>query len=100
MQDHERTFLGLVLVGALLALGNLLNGSEPVTLRIVFARVILGSGVAVAAGAVLLLFPNISPLATIGLGSALGIIGHSCLEEWLRMHGSNYLKRKSRGGNK
>ncbi|EBP5387540.1 holin [Salmonella enterica] len=96
MQEHEKTLLSLVVVGALIALANMLNGSEPITARLLFARVVLGTGVAVAAGAALLWVPDLPQLAIIGLGAAFGIAGHTWFESWLRKKGSSLLKGKKK----
>ncbi|MDN5682066.1 MAG: phage holin family protein, partial [Ewingella sp.] len=50
MQEHEKSLLGLVILGALIALGKALDSSEPITPRLFFGRIILGSATSVAAG--------------------------------------------------
>lgn len=39
MQEYEKGFIALAVMGALIALGKLLNSDEPITLRLVAGRV-------------------------------------------------------------
>ncbi|CFW61886.1 holin family protein 2 [Yersinia enterocolitica] len=94
MQEHEKTFLGLAILGGLIALGKVLASDEPITVRLFVGRVILGSATSVAAAAGLGWVPGISPLAVTGLGAAAGIAGHQAVELWLRRRGSSLLKGK------
>ncbi|MCG3462025.1 phage holin family protein [Xenorhabdus bovienii] len=94
MEEHEKTFVTLVLLGALIALGKMLTGNEPITLRLFIGRVILGSAVSIMAGALLIWWPGISPVAVTGIGSALGIAGYQLIEVWLRKRGSALLTGK------
>jgi len=84
MHEEEESLITLLLIGALIAVGRVLASGEPVTPRLFAGRVILGSLVSVAAGAVLIQIPDASPLAVNGLGAALGIAGHQAVEMWLR----------------
>ncbi len=43
MQDYEKGFIALAIMGALIALGKMLNSDEPITARLVLGRVIVGS---------------------------------------------------------
>jgi hypothetical protein len=87
MNQDDRTLLELALIGAGIALGKLLAGGETLTLRLLVGRVMVGAGLSMAAGAILAMIPNLSPLALVGLGSALGIAGQSllesCVQRWL-----------------
>ena len=94
MQEHEKSLLSLIILGALIALGKALNSSEPMTARLFVGRMILGSATSVAAGAILIWIPGISPLAINGLGAALGIAGFQAVEIWLRRKGSSLLTGK------
>ncbi|MCP9267839.1 phage holin family protein [Xenorhabdus sp. XENO-1] len=94
MEEHEKTFVTLVLLGALIALGKMLTGNEPITLRLFIGRVILGSAVSVMAGTLLIWWPGISPIAVTGIGSALGIAGYQLVEVWLQKRGSALLTGK------
>ncbi|MDL9983987.1 phage holin family protein [Providencia rettgeri] len=94
MEEHEKTFITLFFIGALIAIGKVLTGDEPITLRLFIGRILLGSAVSVMAGAILIWVPDISPLAITGLGSAFGIAGYQLIELWLRKRGSSLLKGK------
>ncbi|WP_137241212.1 phage holin family protein [Pantoea agglomerans] len=84
MQDHEKTLMQLLLMGAVIALGKVLASNEKITPRLIAGRVILGSAISVAAGAALVQFPDMSPLAVNGVGAGLGILGYQFCEMWLR----------------
>ncbi|MGC6387234.1 phage holin family protein [Ewingella sp. S1.OA.A_B6] len=96
MQEHEKSLLSLIILGALIALGKALNSSEPITAKLFVGRIILGSATSVAAGAVLIWIPGISPLAIAGVGAALGIAGHQVVEVWLKRRGSSLLPGKGK----
>jgi hypothetical protein len=84
MQDHEKTLMQLLLLGGVIALGKVLASNEKITPRLIAGRVILGSAISVAAGAALVQFPDLSPLAVNGVGAGLGILGYQFCEMWLR----------------
>jgi len=84
MQDHEKTLMQLLLIGAVIALGKVLASNEKITPRLIAGRVILGSAISVAAGAAMVQFPDMSPLAVNGVGAGLGILGYQFCEMWLR----------------
>lgn len=84
MQEHEKTFLELVVMGALIGIAKLLTSSEQITIRVIIGRALLGSAASLVAGMLLIRIPNIEPLALLGAGSALGIVGQQYLEKWLR----------------
>lgn len=73
-------FTKLILIGALIGLGQVMVGNERITLRLMTGRIILGSAVALVAGVVLLQFEEIPELAVIGIACALGIAGHTAIE--------------------
>ncbi|HAU6530835.1 TPA: holin [Salmonella enterica] len=91
MQDYEKGFIALAIMGALIALGKMLNSDEPITARLVLGRVIVGSALSVAAGVALYFVTDIHPLALAGIGSALGILGLNGVEAWLRKKGIGFL---------
>lgn len=62
MQDYEKGFIALAIMGALIALGKMLNSDEPITARLVLGRVIVGSALSVAAGVALYFVPDIHRL--------------------------------------
>ncbi|MBA7739963.1 phage holin family protein [Escherichia marmotae] len=84
MQEHEKSLYSLLVIGGLIAVGNVLNSNDPITPRLFAGRVILGSLVSVVAGTALIQIPDASPLAIQGLGAALGIAGYQAVEVWLR----------------
>jgi Phage holin family 2 len=84
MQEHEKTVLMLVFIGAVIGLAKLLASDEKLTTRLVLGRSILGSASSVLAGGVLLQIPDIHPLALIAIATALGIMGSSFIESWLK----------------
>jgi len=94
MQEHEKSLFTLVLIGALIAIGRVLASDEKITVRLFVGRMILGSALSVAAGAALVQFPDISPLAINGVGALLGIAGYQACEVWIR----NRLKRNEPAG--
>ena len=71
-------------MGALISIAKLLVSDERITVRVVVGRAILGSATSLLAGVVLIQVPNLSPLALLGVGSALGIVGQQYIEKILR----------------
>lgn len=94
MDEYDHTLVSLVVVGAFIALGKMLVANEVITLRLFIGRIILGSAVSVVAGALLILWPGIHPIAVMGIGSALGIAGYQLVEIWLRKKGNELFLRK------
>lgn len=84
MQDHEKSILYLMLIGGLIGMSKLLVSSEKLTIRVLIGRTILGSASSLIAGLVLLQIPEISPIALIAIASALGILGSTFIEEYLK----------------
>ena len=84
MQEHEKTFLTLFTLGALIGLAKLLVSDEKLTARLIIGRTLLGSAASVIAGIAVVQFPEINRLALIGIASALGIVGSSFIEMWLK----------------
>ncbi len=76
----KNTLFALAGVGAILAVGQLLVGGQRMTWQLWVGRMIAGAGLSMAAGAALAMIPDLSPVALVGLGSALGISGQSVLE--------------------
>ena len=82
MQNVETSlFEKLILIGALIGVGQLLASSEPITARKLAGRTILGSAVSLMAGLALLKFDDMPELAVIGVACALGILGSAVIEE-------------------
>ncbi|HDR9033736.1 holin [Burkholderia vietnamiensis] len=84
MQEHEKTFLELIVMGALIGIAKLLVSSEQLTFRVIVGRALMGSATSMVAGIALLQIPNLDPLALLGIGSALGIVGSQYIEIMLR----------------
>lgn len=91
MQDHEKSVLMLIIAGSFIGVGKLLVSDEVITLRLAIGRAILGSAATVMAGIVLLQVPDIHPLALLGIGSALGIVGAQFLEAWLKRKAKKFM---------
>jgi hypothetical protein len=89
MQDSERSILGLIVLGAMIAVGKLLASNEVLTARLIAGRTILGCATSLIAGIVLIQIPDVPPLVLYGIGSALGIAGAQVVEA--------YFKRKAAG---
>ncbi|CAG9256021.1 phage holin family protein [Paraburkholderia caribensis] len=84
MQEHEKTILELIIMGALIGVAKVLVGSETLTFRLILGRAVLGSATSMVAGIVLVQIPNLDPIALLGIGSALGIVGSQYIELLLR----------------
>ncbi|HEQ1858127.1 phage holin family protein [Shewanella sp.] len=94
MEEHNKTFITIALIGALIGIGQMLTSTETITAKLFIGRIILGSATSIAAGAVLIWIPDISPLAITGLASALGIAGYQVVELWLKKRAITLLKGK------
>ncbi|SMG01076.1 phage holin family protein [Burkholderia singularis] len=84
MQEHEKTILELIVMGAAIGIAKVFVGDEQLTFRLVVGRAMLGSATSMIAGVALLQIPDLPPMALLGLGSALGIVGSQYLEVLLR----------------
>lgn len=84
MQDHEKTIFTLIFVGAAIGLSRLLVSDEPLLWRLIIGRTILGSATSTIAGLVLIQFPDISPVSLIAIACALGILGSTYIEAYLK----------------
>ncbi|MGC0152782.1 hypothetical protein ACPRNU_10025 [Chromobacterium vaccinii] len=84
MQEHEKGFAALILIGAAIGLAKLLVSEEKITTRLAVGRAILGGMTSTVAGVALMQFPNMPPLALLGAGAGIGILGAQYLEAWLK----------------
>ena len=84
MQDPEKTFLTLIVIGGLIGLSRLLVSDERLSWRLVIGRTILGSASSTVAGLILIQVPEIHPNALIAIASALGLLGSTFIEEYLK----------------
>ncbi|WP_323667096.1 phage holin family protein [Pectobacterium punjabense] len=80
MNEPDKSILSLFLIGALIVVGKVLAGGEPVTLRLFVGRILLGGFVSMVAGVALVQFPDLPPVAVNGIGAALGIAGYQAIE--------------------
>ncbi|WP_153076881.1 MULTISPECIES: holin [Paraburkholderia] len=80
LNENEKELLTLFIIGAVIALGKLLVGGERMSARIVMGRMIIGAALSTSAGAALVMFHDLTPVALTGVASALGILGQSVLE--------------------
>jgi hypothetical protein len=84
LSDHTKTLLTLAGIGAAITLGKLLSEGEPMNMKRVFGRVVVGSGLSMAASAAVAIFPNLSTEAVCGVSAALAIFGTHFLEDLVR----------------
>lgn len=84
MQEHEKTIATLIAIGGLIGMSRLLVSNEPLSWRLIIGRTILGSATSVVAGIVMIQFPNLSPVALVGIACALGILGSTFIEEYMK----------------
>lgn len=84
MQEYEKTLISLLVVGGLIGMGRLLVSNEPLSWRMIVGRTILGSATSTIAGLILIQFPDISPVALVSIACALGILGSTYIEEYLK----------------
>lgn len=90
MQEHEKNILLIIAIGACIGFAKLLVSDEKLTWRLMIGRTILGAATSTIAGAIVLQIPNINPLALLAIASALGIIGSTFIESWLKHQASNW----------
>jgi len=81
-------------MGALIGVAKLLVSSEQLTFRVIVGRALLGSATSIMAGVVLVRIPNMDPMALLGVGSALGIVGQQYIEKLLRKRLAEALLKK------
>lgn len=84
MQKEEQSLYVLLIMGAVIGIGKLLVSNDPITLRLILGRALLGAATSMVAGVGLAQFPDLPPMALYGIGSALGIVGSQFLELWLK----------------
>ncbi|KVP60816.1 holin [Burkholderia ubonensis] len=94
MQEHEKTILELVIMGGLIGVAKVLVGSEQLTFRLVAGRAMLGSATSMVAGIALLQIRDLPPMALLGIGSALGIVGSQYVEVLLRRNAKKLFGEK------
>lgn len=82
--DNTKTLFTLAGIGAAITLGKLLSEGEPMNLKRVAGRVIVGSGLSMAASAVVAVYPHLPIEAVCGVSAALAIFGTHFLEDLVR----------------
>ena len=90
MQEHEKNLLLLIVIGASIGFAKLLVSDEKLTWRLTIGRTILGAATSTIAGAIILQIPDINPLALIAIASALGILGSTFIENWLKSQSTKW----------
>ncbi|WP_449547178.1 holin [Lelliottia amnigena] len=94
MPNGETSLLAkLLLIGAVIGLGQLMVSNEQITTRLLVGRMILGAAVAPLAAIPLLKFPDMPELVVVGLACALGILGSAFIEAGLKRGVEFYIKR-------
>jgi len=84
LEEHTKTLLTLAGVGAALTIGKLLSEGETLNVKRVIGRVIVGSGLSMAAAGALAFYPTLPMVGVVGIGSALGIVGVHYLEDLVK----------------
>lgn len=78
--DLTKNIFVLSIVGAAVGLGQLLASKEKLTMRIVVGRALSSAGLGMAAGALMLVYPDINPVAMAGFAALVASLGTSALE--------------------
>jgi hypothetical protein len=82
--EHTKTLLTLAGIGAAITLGKLLSEGEPMNLKRVAGRVIVGSGLSMIASAIVAIYPNLPIEGVCGVSAALAIFGVHFLEDLVK----------------
>lgn len=98
MIESDKTVVTLFLTGALIVVGKVLAGGEPITPRLFIGRMLLGGFVSMVSGVVLVQFPEINPVAIYGIAAMLGIAGYQVVEIFIQRRLSK--ENKTDKGNK
>lgn len=78
--EHLTQAAAFILIGILIAVGQLLQSKEIITWRIAIGRCITTGGLALVAGAALATFPDLPFIAQMGIAAALASLGNTGLE--------------------
>lgn len=78
--DHLVSSCLFASVGVVIGFGQLLAGSERITVRLLVGRALTTGGLAMAAGVVLVWVPELSLVGQIGVAAGLASLGTSGLE--------------------
>ena len=85
MEIKEHPFLLMLVVGIIAGMGQLLASDEKLSTRLVIGRAISSGSLGLAAGMLLIWYPNINPLAMCGLAALLSSVGTSGLERIIQI---------------
>ena len=89
MLDHYKELGGLVLLGAVIGLGQLLASGERITVRLAIGRALCSGGLGGAASSALVVWPDLPPAALLGIACAIASLGTSLIESiFARMAGA------------
>ena len=84
-QDNPEGFLAvLAAIGAAIGIGKLMAADDPITVRLLIGRSLASAGIGAAAGSVIYLVPEASPILLYGLAAGLASLGTSTLEYILK----------------
>lgn len=84
LSEHFKTLITLAGIGAAITLGKLLSEGEPMNIKRVTGRVVVGAGLSMVASAAVTVFPNLPQEAVCGVSAALAIFGTHFLEDLVR----------------
>lgn len=79
--EHTKTIVTLAVVGAVLTIGKLLADGEKLNIKRMVGRVIVGSGLSMAAASILTLYPDLPVVGLVGVASVLSTLGVHFLED-------------------
>lgn len=97
MNETDKTVMTLFLTGALIVVGKVLAGGEPITPRLFIGRMLLGGFGSMVAGVALVQFPELSPVAVHGLAAMLGIAGYQVIEIFIQRRLNKEAKNEKGG---
>lgn len=79
-REELRTAITFWIIGASIGIGQHLVAKEDFSWRVVVGRALSTGGLSVVAGVVLMAFPNIPPLAHIGIAAGIASLGTNSVE--------------------
>lgn len=90
MDEHEKTAIQLLIMGAIITIAKLLSGDEKFPFRIILGRCILNAFTTLAAGSILIVSSDLPMLAILGLGAFFGTMG----SEFVQVTIKSIIKKK------
>lgn len=84
--DELKTAITFWVIGASIGVGQHLVAKEDFSWRVVVGRALSTGGLSVVAGVALMPFPDIPPLANIGLAAAIASLGTNSVELLFRRY--------------